>query len=37
MFVFGLRSTSDDRLSDLSKKHQPKHKKTKKAPEVMEK
>ena len=32
MFVFGLHSTSDDRLSDLSKKHRPKHKKTKKAP-----
>ena len=32
MSVFGLRSTSDDRLSDLSKKHQPKHKKMKKAP-----
>ena len=32
MFVFGLRSTSDDRPSDLSKKRQPKHKKMKKAP-----
>ena len=27
MFVFGLCSTSDDRPSDLSKKHWPKHKK----------
>ena len=32
MFIFGLCSTSDDQLSDPSKKHQPKHKKTKKAP-----
>ena len=32
MFIFGLRSTSDDRPSDPSKKRQPKHKKTKKAP-----
>ena len=32
MFVFGLCSTSDDRPSDPSKKHQPKCKKTKKAP-----
>ena len=32
MFVFGLHSTSDDQLSDLSKKHRPKHKKMKKAP-----
>ena len=32
MFIFGLRSTSDDRLSDLSKKHQPKHKKNQKRP-----
>ena len=32
MFIFGLCSTSDDRLSDLSKKHQPKCKKMKKAP-----
>ena len=32
MFVFGLRSTSDDQPSDLSKKHRPKHKKMKKAP-----
>ena len=32
MFIFGLRSTSDDRLSDLSKKCQPKCKKMKKAP-----
>ena len=30
MFIFGLCSTSDDLLSDLSKKHQPKHKKNKK-------
>ena len=37
MFVFGLRSTSDDRLSDLNKKHQPKYKKLKKAPQVIEK
>ena len=27
MFIFGLCSTSDDQLSDPSKKHQPKHKK----------
>ena len=32
MFVFGLRSTSDDRPSDLSKKCWPKHKKMKKSP-----
>ena len=32
MFIFGLRSTSDDRLSNPSKKRWPKHKKTKKAP-----
>ena len=33
MFIFGLRSTSDDRLSDPSKKRRPKHKqKTKKGP-----
>ena len=32
MFVFGLRSTSDDRPSNLSKKCWPKHKKMKKAP-----
>ena len=32
MFVFGLRSTSDDRPSDLSKKRWPKCKKMKKAP-----
>ena len=32
MFIFGLRSTSDDRLSDLSKKRQPKCKKMKKVP-----
>ena len=32
MSIFGLHSTSDDRLSDLSKKCQPKCKKMKKAP-----
>ena len=32
MFIFGLRSTSDDRPSDPSKKHQPKCKKTQKRP-----
>ena len=32
MFIFGLRSTSDDRPSNLSKKHWPKCKKMKKAP-----
>ena len=32
MFVFGLCSTSDDQPNDPSKKCQPKHKKTKKAP-----
>ena len=32
MFVFGLRSTSDDRPSNPSKKHWPKHKKMKNAP-----
>ena len=32
MFIFGLHSTSDDRLSDLSKKCQPKHKKMQKRP-----
>ena len=32
MFVFGLRSTSDDRLSDLSKKCWPKHRKMKRPP-----
>ena len=32
MFVFGLHSTSDDRMSDLSKKCWPKCKKMKKAP-----
>ena len=31
MFIFGLHSTSDDRLSDPSKKHWLKHKKMKKA------
>ena len=36
MFVFGLRSTSDDQPSNLSSKRQPKHKeKTKKAPYVI--
>ena len=37
MFVFGLCSTSDDWPSNPSKKHWPKHKKLKKAPEVIEK
>ena len=32
MFIFGLHSTSDDQLSDPSKKHQSKCKKMKKAP-----
>ena len=32
MFIFGLCSTSDDQLSDPSKKRWPKRKKTKKAP-----
>ena len=32
MFIFGLRSTSDDRPSNPSKKCWPKHKKTNKAP-----
>ena len=32
MFIFGLRSTSDDRPSDPSKKHRPKWKKTKRSP-----
>ena len=32
MFIFGLRSTSDDRPSDLSKKHRLKHKKNEKDP-----
>ena len=32
MFIFGLRSTSDDWLSDPSKKHRPKHKKKQKRP-----
>ena len=32
MFIFGLRSTSDDRPSDPSKKCWPKHKKNKKGP-----
>ena len=30
MFIFGLCSTSDDRPSNQSKKHQPKHKKNEK-------
>ena len=37
MFIFGLGSTSDDWLSDPNKKHQPKYKKLKKAPQVIEK
>ena len=32
MFIFQLCSTSDDRPSNPSKKHRPKHKKMKKAP-----
>ena len=32
MFIFGLRSTSDDQPSDLSDEHQLKCKKVKKAP-----
>ena len=36
MFIFGLCSTSDDQLSDPSKKRQPKCKKMKKAPKAME-
>ena len=32
MFIFGLRSTSDDWPSNSSKKRRPKHKKMKKAP-----
>ena len=32
MFIFGLHSTSDDGLSDPSKKRQPKCKKNKKGP-----
>ena len=32
MFIFGLRSTSDDRPSDPGKKYWPKHKKNKKGP-----
>ena len=32
MFIFGLHSTSDDQLSDLSKKCRPKCKKNKKRP-----
>ena len=39
MLLFGLHSTSDDRPSDLSDEHQPKHqkKKQKEAPYVIEK
>ena len=36
MFIFGLYSTSDDQLSDPSKKHWPKCKKMKKVPYVIE-
>ena len=32
MFIFGLSSTSDDQVSDLSKKHRPKCKKNEKGP-----
>ena len=32
MFIFGLCSTSDDRPSDLSKKHRPNVKKQKRLP-----
>ena len=32
MFIFGLHSTSDDRMSDPSKNYRPKCKKTKKGP-----
>ena len=32
MFIFGLHSTSDDQMSDLSKKHQRKYKKNEKGP-----
>ena len=32
MFIFGLHSTSDDWLSDLSDKHQPKCKQNEKRP-----
>ena len=32
MFIFGLRSTSDDQPSSLSTKHQPKSKKNQKGP-----
>ena len=38
ILIFGLRSTSDDRPSDLSNEHQLKHKKKmKRAPYVIEK
>ena len=36
MLIFGLNSTSDDQLSDLSDNHQPKHKKLKKLVMVSE-
>ena len=32
MLIFGLRSTSDDRPSDLSDERRPKYQKTKKGP-----
>ena len=35
MFIFGLRSTSDDQPSDPSKKHRPKSKNMKKAPKSL--
>ena len=35
MFVFGLRSTSDDQPSDPSKEHQQKCKKMRKAPKSL--
>ena len=37
MFIFGLFSTSDDQLSDLSKKMLTEMQKMKKAPKVIEK
>ena len=37
MFIFGLRSTSDDQPSDLSDEGWPKHKKTKKGPQSHQK
>ena len=36
MLIFGLRSTSDDQLNNLSNKCQPKCKKQEKAPNVIE-